>query len=332
MSDLADRTCLVTGASGFVGGWVVERLLEHGARVRCLVRSTSNRSFLPLKQVELALGDVNDLVSLEKAAAGCDYVFHVAGLIKAREPSEYLRVNCDGTRKVLEAVRSRGQSVRRVVILSSLAAFGPSRPGHAVDESWEPRPFSPYGESKLLAEKVARTFEADVPITVVRPPSVYGPRDREMLQVMRIAGMPIRPRLSNRGAISTIHVSDLVNGILLAATNDAATGKAYFIAGDEMPTLDELLRQVSRAVGKRGWSIGVPDSLILAGGYAAEVSRHLTGRVLTFDRWKAREVVLKYWACSNGRAKAELGFAPRYSLDDGLTDTARWYRTNGWLD
>ncbi len=331
MSDLADQVCLVTGASGFVGGWVVERLLERGARVRCLLRPTSNRSFLPVDRIEIAAGDVTDLASVERAIVGCDYVFHVAGLIKARDPKEYLRVNRDGTIHVLVAARSQRVSVQRVVVLSSLAAVGPSRPGEPADESWEPNPVSPYGKSKRLAEAAAWTFAADLPLTIIRPPSVYGPRDREMLQVMQVAGLPIRPRFGPGSAVSTIHVSDLADGILLAATQAAAVGRAYFVASDETPTLDGLLEIVAKALGTRGGSIPVPAPITLALGFTSELVRNLTGLPFIFDRWKAREIVLGYWACSNERAKLELGFAPRFSLVAGIADTVEWYRKMGWL-
>lgn len=331
MNELAERVCLVTGASGFVGGWVVERLLERGARVRCLLRPTSNRSFLPVNRVEIAAGDVTDPASVERAVAGSDFVFHAAGLIKARDPSEYVRVNRDGTVHVLEAARSQRVPVRRVVVVSSLAAIGPSAPGQPAEAWWEPHPFSPYGESKQLAEAAAWTFAADLPITIVRPPSVYGPRDREMFQLMRLASLPIRPRFGTGSAVSTIHVSDLVDGILLAATHASAVGKAFFLACDETPTIDGLMEIVRKALGTRGVSVTVPSTVTLAAGWTSELVRNLTGIPTIFDRWKAREIVRGYWACSNQRAKLELGFEPRFSLNAGIADTVRWYRKMGWL-
>jgi dihydroflavonol-4-reductase len=321
----------VTGASGFVGGWVVEKLVERGARVRCLVRPESNRGFLPSDRIEFAPGNVTDALSVERAMVGCDYVFHVAGLIKARDPAEYIRVNRGGTINVLDTARNQSGTPPRVVLISSLAAIGPSQPGAPADESWNPRPVSPYGKSKLLAEIASQSYASDVPMTIVRPPLIYGPRDRETLQAMRLAGLPIRPSFGSASEYSAIHVSDLADGILLAATRPEAIGKAYFLSGDETHTMDGLVEIIAQAIGSRGISVRVPMSVILAAGVVSEVIRNATGVPLIFDRWKARDVAAAYWACSNQRARLELGFEPRFSLREGIFDTVRWYRKVGWL-
>lgn len=328
---LDGRVALVTGASGFLGSWVVERLVGQGARVRCLVRATSRRDFLNAPGLEFAVGDVGDRESLKRAVAGADLVFHVAGLIKTPHPADYFAVNCQGTVNVLDACRSERDRLTRVVLVSSQAAVGPSAPGRPVDETTPPRPITPYGKSKLAAENAAGAYRDDLPLVVVRPPTIYGPRDRETLLMFRLAELGMRPKLGRHGAISAVHASDLTDAILLAAIEPGAVGQTYFVAGDEAPSPSELMALISAAVGRRGIGVPVPAWAIRLGGRAAEIVRDLTGASLIFDRWKAEELARGYWECSSRKAKSELGFCPRIQLSDGLRRTAEWYRSAGWL-
>jgi len=329
--DFSGRSCLVTGATGFLGSHLVAALVEHGARVRCLVRSTSRRDFLPTLGVELVTGDVTIPESLPSAVDDVDYVFHLAGLIKASDPADYFRVNYLGTIALLEACRSRARQLQRVLIVSSLAAAGPSAPGRPVTESWPCRPVTPYGKSKLLAEQAASAYVSELPITIIRPPTIYGPRDRETLLLFRLVALGIRPHLPVRGEISIVHATDLVTGILLAATHPAATGETFFIAGDEILSFDEVISHLARAVGRQGLTVPVPRWAVRASARAAEIMREVAGISLVFDRWKAVEILEGYWACSNERARRLLGFAPRIRVADGLAATAHWYRAAGWL-
>jgi dihydroflavonol-4-reductase len=331
LDDLTNRLCLVTGGSGFVGSWVVDRLVAAGARVRCLVRTTSRRAFLPEATVELASGDVTDATSVGRAMEDVEYVFHVAGLIKAARTSAFELVNVEGTRNVVSAAAANTASVRRVLVVSSLAAVGPSRSGQPADENWEARPISPYGRSKLRAEEVARSFQDTVPLTIVRPPSVYGPRDRETLLVFYLARLPLRPAIGRNGAISVIHVGDLADGIIRAATHPAAVGATFFLTGDEAPAMSELLELIAVVSGRRGFSVPIPPTLVRAAGLLAGAAGDRLGAPLIFDRWKAEEIAIGQWACSNALARERIGFAPSISLRAGLTQTANWYQKVGWL-
>ena len=327
---LRGRRCLVTGATGFVGSWLADRLLAEGALVRCLVRPASLGRLRSDQGLEVVPGDVTERASIPAALDGVEIVFHVAGLIKATRESDYFRVNYLGTINLLEACRSTYRAPR-VVLVSSLAAVGPSRPSQPVHEDSICRPTTPYGRSKLRAEDAVAAYRSDLPISVVRPPTVYGPRDRESLMLFRVAALGVRPRLAVEGSISTVHVADLVEGIILAATREAAIGRTYFIAGDEQATLDELVDGICSAVGRNGVPLPVPPGLLRGAGRAAELARHVGGAPVVFDRWKAEEVLNGYWACSNERAKRELGFEPSVPLREGLKSTARWYKENGWL-
>ena len=330
-TSLRGQTCLVTGASGFLGSYVVERLVDAGASVRCLVRGTSKLTFLPDSGVQFCQGDVTNPQSLPNALTDVDFVFHVAGLIKAQQPKDYFRVNYLGTINLLEVCRHVAPGVRRVVVVSSLAAAGPSFPGHPLDEYSLCHPSTPYGKSKWQEEQAAIAFSDRIPITIVRPPTIYGPRDRETLAIFRLIELGIAPRLPVSGEISIVHASDLADGILLAASHPEAVGRTFFIANDESPSFGDLLGTIGAVLGRRGVKVSVPVWAIRAAGRAAETVRATTGLPVIFDRWKAEEIVGGCWACSNARARSLLGFAPRIPLRDGLAETGRWYRAMGWL-
>ena len=175
---------LVTGATGFIGSHLAERLLADGHRVRCLVRRTANRRWLGDPRLELADGSITEPSSLPAAVAGIDIIFHVAGLTAARSREEFFRGNHDGTKNMLEAAARAGKPLRFVHV-SSQAAAGPSPTATPIDESFPCRPITAYGESKRAAEEEVLKYADQFPITIVRPPAVYGPRDNGVYTFFR---------------------------------------------------------------------------------------------------------------------------------------------------
>src|SRR5581483_8675949 len=200
---------LVTGASGFIGRHLAEHLLREGVRVRVLVRD-ARRWRGP--RTEMAVGDLADRAALRNAVRGVDRVYHVAGLTKARREADYFTVNHLGTVHLLQACLEVNPALRRFVLVSSQAAAGPVWAGRPVTEHDPPRPVSAYGWSKLRAEQAALACSPLLPITIVRPPVVYGPRDRDTLLVFRAARFGLVPRLGPLACLSIVHVDDLVRG------------------------------------------------------------------------------------------------------------------------
>src|SRR5688572_27990055 len=166
-------TTLLTGGSGFLGSHIAEQLSKAGRRVRALVRKSSDTTFLrTLQNVELAEGAVDDVQSFLRAAEGVEYIVHAAGLVKARNELEFVATNTGGTQNAIEAAR-HAKNLRRLVFVSSQAAGGPSEDGEPVVEASPPRPVTHYGRSKMLADEAVRAARDEVPITVIRPPTVY---------------------------------------------------------------------------------------------------------------------------------------------------------------
>jgi len=175
---------IVTGATGFIGSHLAARLVREGAEVVCLVRPTSSLRWLEGLDVETRVAPLEDAQALERAVADAELVVHAAGLTRARSVAAYMAANAENTRRLLGAM---GDGVRRLVYVSSLAAVGPNPSAEPLDESAEPRPLGGYGASKLAAEQAVREHAGRVETCIVRPPSVYGPRDPNFVSLFRTA-------------------------------------------------------------------------------------------------------------------------------------------------
>src|SRR5579863_3902805 len=243
---------LVTGASGFVGGHLVEALVAGGYRVRCLVRPQSDRRWLDSLGVSYAAGTVEDAGALRRAVDGVDVVFHLAALTTTARASEYDRINYGGVVRLVDAMAARPV---RLVFCSSLAAGGPARAGRPLTEADPPAPIGPYGESKLRGEQVV--LSGGVPAVVVRPSAVYGPRDRDVLAAFRLAARGLAIRTGPRGQqLAMIHVHDLAQGLAAAGRTAGAAGIYYVNGGNYL--WDDINAAMGAAVGRHPLVLPLP--------------------------------------------------------------------------
>jgi dihydroflavonol-4-reductase len=323
---------LVTGATGFVGSHLVEELVAMGHSVRVLVRPTSDMRWIGGLDIECRLGDVIGADSLDKAVEGMDWVFHVAGVTKARGLESYMRANALGTFNVLKACAGRDSPPRRVVVLSSLAAWGPSWPSCPRQETEPCSPVSHYGLSKARAEDLACSFASSIPLVILRPPAVYGPRDRDVLAFFRMVKRGLFVRIGgDERYVCMIHVKDLVQGILLAATAQVPSGSIYSLSDGKVHTWTEVAEIMGQIMGVSVTTVKVPLSLAWVAALVSEVSAALLGLPPLYNREKLREMLQPGWTCSIDRSRAELGFEPRIPLEEGLKETYLWYRDMKWL-
>jgi dihydroflavonol-4-reductase len=323
---------LVTGASGFVGTNLVSALVQRGYSVTCLVRSTSDTRALRAAGVRLALGDILDPSAVRDAVRSVNTVYHVAGVIKAAHREDYFRVNQAGTRRILESVAESNPDLGRFVHISSLAAAGPTCGTRGLTEAEKANPISWYGESKLRSEEEALGFKKLFPVTIIRPSAVYGPRDKETLLIFKMIkmGCLFTPgRFARR--FSLIHVSDLVNALVKAGEQQTRSGEIFFISRFESFSWDDVGRAIARELGKKYRRISFPRRLAVAAGIAGDLWSAATGRAATISSQKVRELLQPSWLCDSSKAKAALGFSPEINLEDGIRQTANWYRQNGWL-
>jgi nucleoside-diphosphate-sugar epimerase len=324
---------LLTGGSGFVGSYVAEQLAEQGHTVRALVRPRSDRRLLqPLPRIEFALGAVEQPESLGEAVRDCSVVVHVAGLVKARKPQEFFDVNAEGTKHLLEAAIWAG-GVRRFVYVSSLTAAGPSLDGHPIPDDAAPNPVTNYGRSKLAGELAVLAAQERIPVTVLRPPMVYGPRDRETLgffTAIQNGTLPILGDGSN--TLSIIYGSDCASAIVAAALSEGTTGRTYYTEDGTIHVWREALEEVERAMGKRAFfRAGVPmwTLKLVAGATQTWGKVSNTAQMLTLD--KVNELQQKHWVCSSSRLRTDLGWYPKVTWAEGVRLAIDWYRREKWL-
>lgn len=328
-------TTLVTGASGFLGSHVAEQLSRAGRKVRALVRKSSNLEFLKtLDHIEFAYGAVDDLDSCIQAAQGVDSIIHVAGLVKAKSGEDFRRVNTDGTENLLIAAE-RAQGIKRFVFVSSQAAGGPSDAGGApVRVGEEKEPVTAYGRSKLAAEQLLIAAKDRVPCTIVRPPAIYGPRDREILIFFKAVSSGVLPLTNPPSAkYSMIYGPDCAAACILALDADTKSGLTFYVEDGRPVSFQEMIERVEQAVDKKAWlRIPLPPALVRGAAAATEVYGKLTNQAVMLTRDKCNELHEKGgWVCDGTPARELLGFQPQVQFAEGVKITAEWYRAEGWL-
>lgn len=326
------RKVLVTGATGFVGSHLVDQLIERGTSVRCLVRRSSKLRYLQHPRIELAYGGLDDSTDWEAALAGIDTVYHVAGTTFARRAKDYFTVNHQGTEAILAEVLKRRDQIRKFVHISSLAAVGPGPNGKPVDEETVPAPITPYGRSKLLGEEAVHAVSDLLPVTIVRPPAVYGPRDYGIFEFFKAVKGGMFPMIGRKDKrVSLVHVRDLADGIILAGESEASAGRTYFISSDDDYSMLAVADLIAALMRKRLRSFTIPRSVAYGVAVAAEAAAALMRKPPVINRDKVTDLSQVSWTCSIERAQNELGYNPRVPLEEGLRETLEWYKSEGWL-
>jgi len=319
---------LVSGGNGFIGSHLVEALKKKGYSVTCLIRKTSNLNWLKGLDLEFVYGDCTEKESLYKAIEGVDYVYHLAGVVRAVDPETYYRVNFLGTKNLLEVCDEINRNIKKFVYLSTQSAAGPTNSKVEGDCN----PITDYGKSKLKGEIVVHSYSDRLPVLIIRAPVIYGPRDKDIYTYFKFLKRGIRPLPGKgEGHFNALYVGDLIQGMILAAENESSSGETYFIADERSYSWKEASDRAAQAVGVKAIKINVPRWLILAMASLSELSSGITRRPALIDRQKAKEILHSGWFCDITKTRESLGFKPKVSLEEGLRITAGWYKDNGWL-
>jgi nucleoside-diphosphate-sugar epimerase len=327
-------TILVTGASGFLGSHVAEQLSQRGQKVRALVRKSSNTKFLQgLPNVELAYGSVEDRASVLAAGEGITGIVHAAGLVKARGPAEFHKINTEGTENLLASALAQKAHLKRFVLVSSQAAGGPSDTlGTPKQVGQETDPVTHYGRSKLAAEAAALRLKNELPITILRPPAIYGPRDQEILIFFKSVDKGVLPLTSPlESKFSMIYGADCASACVCALDANVASGSIYYLDDGTPVTFASMIRSVEAAIGKRAWvRIPLPRPVVRTAALFSELYGRATNQAVMLTRDKCNEL-FNQWVCDNAKARAELAWNPQVDFTRGVKLTADWYKQNGWL-
>jgi len=333
------NTAFVTGGTGFVGSHLVEELLRRGVdEVRCLVRS--DPKWLTDLNVTTVKGDLSEIEVLWDALDGVDTVYHIAGRTRAPTEEEFYEANVQGTLNLLGAVKHAAPDLDRVLVTSSLAAVGRCEQDVATEDA-PLQPVSMYGRSKAQMEKALRdrpemtpeSYAETLPLTVVRPPAVYGPRDRDILDFFRAVQRHVCPIVGSGSAqtLSLVHAHDLAAGMVDAAHHPSTEGETYHLGSTRPYAWTDVKHAATEALDTWAVTIPVPGPLLGAVGAVSEAWGALTGTHPPLNRDKAREIRHACTACSMEKAQQDFDYNPSTPLDEGVAETIQWYQSRGWL-
>jgi len=320
---------LVTGASGFIGRHLVERLVRDGHMVRALVHTPALD--WPAG-VEVIAGDVRDPQAMKAASAGCETVYHLAGKAHALteirgDEDAYRTINTDGTRHALEGAVAGG--AKAFVLFSSVKAMGEGG-NRCLDESFDGSPETPYGRSKREAERTALEIgrRTGIHVACLRLPLVYGPGNKgnlfRMIAAIDRGIFPPLPELGNRR--SMVHVADVVQAAMRAAETPAANSQCYIVTDGRAHSTRELYERICRSLGKEIPAWHVPVWALRALAVAGDAIGKLAGKRFMFDSDALDKLIGSAWY-SSSKILRELGYKPTHSFEDALPEMIAWYRT-----
>lgn len=330
------KKILITGASGFIGSFIVEEALKRGFETWAAVRKSSSRKYLNDSRIHFIELDLGSLDKLEKQLSGqqFDYVVHAAGVTKCLHSSEFFKVNTEGTANLALALRRQNTGLRRFVYLSSLSVMGPAReqePHTEITAADEARPDTAYGKSKLESEKRLAEIKG-FPFVVLRPTGVYGPREKDYFMMAQSIGRHVDFAVGYRPQhLTFIYVMDMVQAVFLALDH-GTVGSRYFISDGHVYSSRTFSDLISNELGNP-WLLRIkaPLWLLRIISFAGEWTARITGKISALNNDKYNIMKQRNWMCDIKPAENELGYKPQYDLKRGVAATIKWYKDNGWL-
>ncbi|MEI6456717.1 MAG: NAD(P)-dependent oxidoreductase [bacterium] len=330
---------LITGASGFIGSFLVEEGLKRKYAVYAGIRKTSSKKYLAdpaIRFVELDFSSVSSLSAslqeLKKQNIRFDFIVHNAGVTKAQKKEDYSRINHQNTRNFIEALVETGMVPAKFLFISSLAAFGPGNPLtlEPVKLSDEPKPIEIYGRSKLEAEKYILSLK-DFPWLIFRPTGVYGPRETDYYVFFKTISQGLEPYIGTRKQILTfIYVRDLVR-VVFDALESPVVRKGYFVSDGLEYDSVTFAAITKKHLGKKTFSFTVPTVLVKAISVSLEKIYGLWGGTPTLNSDKYNVLSSTNWKCETAPLNTDFAFRAAYDLDAGVKETLEWYKKEGWL-
>jgi nucleoside-diphosphate-sugar epimerase len=330
---------LVTGASGFVGGFIVEYALEKDWNVFAAVRKSSNRQYLADSRIQFVELDFSSeeiisssLEAFHSAHGNIDYVIHNAGVTKAINISAYDQVNFSYTTSFIRALQKTQHEVKKFTFVSSMAAAGPGS-----EKTFDPiktddnnDPVSAYGWSKKKAETFIEQ-ECEIPFLILRPPPVFGPRDKDMFAIFEIVNKGFELYIGRQiQRLSFIYVKDLARGIV-EATLSPVTNKKYFLSDNKPYDNAYFHSQVKKALGKKTLKFHLPISIVYIVSVFSEWYTKLTGQMAKLSREALKEFKCLNWVCDSSNFYQDISITPKYTLIQAIEETATWYKEQKWL-
>ena len=328
---------LVTGASGFIGSFIVEEALRQGFDTWAAVRKSSSKAYLQderINFIELNLSSKEQLVSQLRDQA-FDYVVHAAGVTKCLNKADFRRINTEGTKNLVDALLEVGMPLKRFVFISSLSIFGAIKEQQPYDEIREtdtPQPNTAYGKSKLEAEQYLATLGARLPYIILIPTGVYVPREKDFFIMAKSIQQHSDFAVGyKRQDITFVYVQDVVQAVFLALTR-GENGRKFFLSDGQVYQSTTFSDLIHEELGRPWWiRITAPVWVLRVITFFGEYVGRLTGKVTALNNDKFNILKQRNWRCDIQPAIDELGFQPHYDLKQGVKETIKWYKDNKWL-
>ena len=328
---------LITGASGFIGSFIVEEALNQGFETWAAIRKSSSKEYLQDERIhfiELNLSSKAQLIE-QLRPHQFDYVVHAAGVTKCLNKADFRRINTEGTKNLVDALLDLQMPLKRFVFLSSLSVFGAIKEQLPYDEIREddtPKPNTEYGRSKLEAERYIDSIGSRLPYTILRPTGVYGPREKDYFMMAKSIKQHIDFAVGyQRQDITFVYVTDVVQAVFLALEK-GETGRKYFLSDGQVYQSTTFSDLIHEELGRPWWlRITAPVWVLRVVTFFGEYIGHMTGKVTALNNDKYNILRQRNWRCDIEPARRELGFEPKIQLKEGVKTTIRWYKDHKWL-
>jgi nucleoside-diphosphate-sugar epimerase len=328
---------LITGASGFIGSFIVEEALKRGFETWAAIRKSSSREWLKDERIHFIELNLSSKAQLVEQLRGqdFDYVVHAAGVTKCLNKADFHRINYEGTKNLAEALLEVEMPLKRFVFVSSLSIFGAikeQQPYEEIRESDTPQPNTKYGRSKLAAEQYLESLGARLPYIILRPTGVYGPREKDYFIMAKSIQQHSDFAVGyKRQDITFVYVKDVVQAVFLALEK-GEDGRKYFLSDGEVYQSTTFSNLIHEALGRPWWiRITAPVWVLRIVTFFGEYIGRMTGKVTALNNDKYNILKQRNWRCDIQPAIKELGYEPTYKLAQGVEETIKWYKDQGWL-
>ena len=328
------KKILITGASGFIGSFIVEDALKKDLIVYAGIRESSSKKYLQdnrINFINLDFSDKDGLIKIIKDNK-FDYIVHNAGLTKAKKKDDFDIVNFQYTKNFIDAIVASGSIPEKFILISSMAAIGPGDDSDTipVKSSDKPYPDTLYGLSKIKAEEYIATIP-DFPYIIIRPTGVYGPRETDYFVFFNTINKGIEPYIGLKEQhLTFIYVKDLVNAIFLALISNI-NKKAYIVSDGNSYTAKEFAVITKKHLNKKTFKLYVPLFIVKTIVFTLETISIITGKVPTLNKDKYNVLKSRNWLCDTSDLQEDLNFKAQYDLDKGVKETIEWYKKEKWL-
>jgi nucleoside-diphosphate-sugar epimerase len=329
-----NRNILITGASGFIGSFLIDEAIKHNYTVNAIVRKSSNTENLQTKNIRIIIvdfADINDIKRKISEMPHFSYIIHNAGITKALKNNEFYNSNYGNTKRLIESLKEINRIPTKFIYISSLAAFGPAKKNKTLSENSIPKPLTIYGKSKLAAEKYI-IKESGIPYIIFRPTAVYGPGDKDFLQTIKLQNAGIDIKIGNNTQTLTfIYVKDFAS-LIFKAIESIHINKSYFATDGNLYSKTDFNNSVSRQLNKKQIHININIPLIKLIAAVSEFRAQIIKRPSLLRLDKISEITADNWDCDIEPLISDFNFKADYNLENGMKQTILWYKKYKWLN